>query len=153
MLARLACNVNKFQETPITVNKLSGNFDATILVSDILFTIIYLYYGKINEEISERTGKLKRFFNMVKSTVFGKKEFPKEIEKGIRVKLKQWRIKGITRRYRIRNAIVVEELNIVPIKKVMEERQLSLLEHVHRMNEERLAREIFEVRVPRKNKV
>ena len=34
-----------------------------------------------------------------------------------------------------------------------EQRQSSLLGHVHRMNEERLAREIFEVRVPEKNEV
>ena len=47
----------------------------------------------------------------------------------------------------MRNTVVVEELNMVPIEKVIEGRQLSLLGHVHRMNEE-----IFEVRVPGKNK-
>ena len=41
---------------------------------------------------------------------------------------------------------VMEELNVVPIEKVIEERQLSLRGHVHRMNEEKLAKEIFEVR-------
>ena len=43
--------------------------------------------------------------------------------------------------------VVVEELNIVPIEKVIEERQLSLLGHVHSMNKERLTREIFKGRV------
>ena len=47
----------------------------------------------------------------------------------------------------------MEELNIVSIEKAIEKRQLSLLGNVHRMNEERLAREIFEVRLPGKNKV
>ena len=47
----------------------------------------------------------------------------------------------------------MEELNIVPNEKVIEERQLSFLGHVPRMNEKRLAREIFEVRVPGKNEV
>ena len=61
-------------------------------------------------------------------------------------------MKGITRGDRIRNTVAVEEINIVPIEKVIE-RQLSLLGRVHRMNEERLARERFEVRVPGKNKV
>jgi len=42
------------------------------------------------------------------------------------------RIKEITRRDRIRNTVVVEEINIVSIEKVIEELQLSLLEHVHR---------------------
>ena len=60
------------------------------------------------------------------------------------------RINGITRRDRIRNRVVVEEL--LPIEKVIEQRQLSLLGHVHRMNEERLTKELFEVRVPGKNK-
>ena len=48
---------------------------------------------------------------------------------------------------------MVEELNIVPIEKVVEQRQLRLIGHVHRMNGERLAVEIFEVRVPEKNKM
>ena len=47
----------------------------------------------------------------------------------------------------------MEELNIAPIEKIIEERQLSLFGHVHIMNDERLAREIFEVRVPGKNKI
>ena len=63
------------------------------------------------------------------------------------------RIKGIPRRDRIRNTVVVEELNIAPIEKIIEERQLSLFGHVHIMNDERLAREIFEVRVPGINEV
>ena len=46
------------------------------------------------------------------------------------------KIKTITRRDKIKNTVVVEELNMVPIEKVMEERQLRLLRHVHRMNEE-----------------
>ena len=46
----------------------------------------------------------------------------------------------------------MEELNIVPIEKIIEERQLSLLGQVHRMNEERLVREIFEVRMPGKTR-
>ena len=62
-------------------------------------------------------------------------------------------IKGIIIRNGIRNTVVVEELNMVPIEKVVEKRQLSLLGHVHRMNEERLAKEIFEVSVPGKNEV
>ena len=49
--------------------------------------------------------------------------------------------------------VIVEELDIVPIEKVIEEKQLSLLGRVHRMNEERLAREMFEVRVLGINKV
>ena len=36
------------------------------------------------------------------------------------------------------------------IKKVIDERQLSLLGHAHRVNEERLTREIFEVRAGEK---
>ena len=63
------------------------------------------------------------------------------------------RIKVITRKDRIRNTVVVEELNMVPIEEAREEIQLSLLRRVHRMNEERLAREIFEVKVLGKNKV
>ena len=63
------------------------------------------------------------------------------------------RIKGINRRDGIRNTVVVEELNMMPIEKVIEDRQLSFLEHVHRMNKERLAKEIFEVRVLEKSKV
>ena len=36
--------------------------------------------GKVNEEISERTGKVGRLFNILKSTFFGKKEIPEEIK-------------------------------------------------------------------------
>ena len=39
------------------------------------------------------------------------------------------------------------------IENVIEEKQPRLLGHVHRMNELRLTREIFEVRVPGKIKV
>ena len=63
------------------------------------------------------------------------------------------RIKGNTGRERIRNTVVVEELNMVPIEEAREEIQLSLLRRVHRMNEERLVEEIFEVRVLGKNNV
>ena len=37
---------------------------------------------------------------------------------------------------------------MVPIEKVIGEKQLSLLGHVHRTNEERLTKEIVDVRVP-----
>ena len=48
--------------------------------------------------------------------------------------------------------VEVEEVNIVPIERVVEERELSLLGHEHIMNEERLAKEIFEVRIPGKTR-
>ena len=115
---------------------------------------------------------------MLKSTSFRRKEIPKEIktrvyQKVVRPSLiygsESWmlsemnyskvkememrflrRIKGITRMDRIRNTVVVEELTIVPIENVIEQSQSSLL---YKMNEERLAKEIFDVRVPGKNKV
>ena len=137
------------------------------------------YNDKVNEEISERTGKVGRLFNMIKSTFFGRKEIAKEIKTQVYQKVRpspiygseSWtlsernkrkvkatemrflrRIKAITRRDRIRNTIVVEELNMVPIEKAIEEIQLSSLGHVHRTNEERLAEEIFEVGLPGKTR-
>ena len=88
---------------------------------------------------------------MLKSTLFGRKEIPTKIktqvyEKVVRPSLisgrsESWtlnkrnknkvkamemrfpkRTKGITRRDRNRNTVVVEELNIVPIEKVIEQR-------------------------------
>ena len=118
----LEININK-SKTMIIANeikehkiKIKGQLSEQIKSYRYMGTLIK-YNGKVNEEISERTGKVGRLFNMLKSTFF-------------------WG---------------VEELNIVPIEKVIEERQLSLLGHVHRMNEERLAKEIFDV--PRKNRV
>ena len=47
----------------------------------------------------------------------------------------------------------MEELNVVSTENVIEERQPSFLRRVHRMNQEKLAKEMFEVRVSEKNKV
>ena len=38
------------------------------------------YNGKVNEEILERTGKVGRLFNILKSTFFRKKKIRKEIK-------------------------------------------------------------------------
>ena len=38
------------------------------------------YSGKVNGETEERTGKVGRLFNILKSTSFGRKEIPKEIK-------------------------------------------------------------------------
>ena len=134
------------------------------------------YNGKVNGEIAQKTVKVGRLFNMLKSTCFGRKEILKKIKTQVYQRVvkpsliygsESWtqskvktmviwflRKKGIITRDRIRNTLAVEELiNIVPIEKVIEDRQLSLVGHVHRMNEERLAGEIFEVRVPGKNEV
>ena len=91
------------------------------------------------------------------SLIYGSETWTLSDKNKSKVKAKEMRflrrIKGITRRDRIRNTVVAEGLNIVLIEKVIEERQLSLLGHVHRINKERLAKEIFEVRVTEKNKV
>ena len=61
------------------------------------------------------------------------------------------KIENRTRRDRIRNKVIVNQLT--PIEKLIEERQLSWLGHVHRMENERRTKRIFEARIQGRNKV
>lgn len=56
-------------------------------------------------------------------------------------------VKGVTRRDRIRNVDIREELKIKPVLKYIEERQLSWWGHLHRMESDRLVKNIWEARV------
>ena len=105
------------------------------------------YNGKVNEEMSEETGKVGR-----RKRIVDVKRVSKSKVKATEVRF-LGRTKGITRRDRMRNTAEVEELNMPPTEKVAEERQLSLVGRVHRMNEQRLAKKIFVVRRSRENKV
>ncbi|KAJ3642504.1 hypothetical protein Zmor_007374 [Zophobas morio] len=79
------------------------------------------YNGKIDKEIPEIKRKVGRLYNSLKNSFFGKKEIPKErrvpVDGNIEKRFLR-KIQVITRRDRIRNTIIVEELKIKPIEKV-----------------------------------
>lgn len=136
--------------------------------------------GKLDREINERTGKVGRLFNAMRTTFLGKREIPKNIKVEVVKKVviptliygsESWtltdrnmsrvnatemrflrKIEGKTRRDRIRNEVFRENLKIKPIEKIIQEKQLSWLGHIYRMPEIRQTRRIYEARPLGKNK-
>ena len=56
------------------------------------------------------------------------------------------KVKGITRRDRVRNEQVREELNIEPIISTIEKQQMKWLGHLHRMTDERQVKTVWQTR-------
>ena len=62
------------------------------------------------------------------------------------------RIEGKTKFDRIRNETYRTNLNVRPVKEVIEEGQLRWRGHLHRMQKERIAKRVYEARIPEKRK-
>ncbi|KAK4873823.1 hypothetical protein RN001_013183 [Aquatica leii] len=63
------------------------------------------------------------------------------------------KIKGITRLDRVRNENITEQLKVKPILTLVEERQLGWMGHLLRMDDNRIAKRVYEARTERKNAV
>lgn len=130
--------------------------------------------GNIKDEINERLAKTGNLFRAIKSSVLGKCEIPERTKAEVVKKIvkpiltyasESWvttekqrqsinsvemrflrKIKGKTRRDRIRNEVFREQLNIQPIEWNIEQNQIRWLGHVNRMGQERLVKKVYEAR-------
>ena len=137
--------------------------------------------GQVDREIGERIAKVGRIYNALKTTFLGKAEIPKHIKAQVYKKVvrpslmygsESWvvtvnnqsrvtatemrflrKIEGVTRMDRIRNETITQQLRVKPIEKVGEERQLTWLGHILRMDDTRLTRRIYEARTSGKNRI
>lgn len=136
--------------------------------------------GNMKEEIDERISNAARLYHNLSHTFIGKKEISRKTKMTVYKTVfrpiliygsESWiltntmksriqaidmkylrRTKGVTRRDRIRNDIIREELEIEPITNVIEKQQLKWYGHLIRMQNERPVKSIWEARIQRSKK-
>lgn len=130
--------------------------------------------GNIEDEIKERIAKTGRLFNAIKGSILGKREIPEQTKVEVAKKVMKpvltfgsetWtttesqrkkltsvemrflrKIKGKTRRDRIRNEVFRRDLGIIPVEESIKQSQLRWLGHITRIEEERLVKQVHEAR-------
>jgi hypothetical protein len=125
--------------------------------------------GKLEAEIHNRATKAANCYHSINRSLIGKKEVPREAKMAIyrtvyeptltygsetwkaRVTAMEMkflrRIVGKTRRDKIRNSVIREELNEESIIERIEKKQLKWYGHVQRMEETRLTKRVTETKV------
>jgi Reverse transcriptase (RNA-dependent DNA polymerase) len=136
--------------------------------------------GKQEAEINKRIEKAMKTYYAINQTIISKKEVSRNTKLNVYKSIfkpiltygcESWvltpqqrsklqaaemkflrRIKGVTRRDRIRNTQIREELNIQPLMQYIEQKQLSWWGHLQRMESTRQVKKIWEAKVNRKRR-
>ena len=136
--------------------------------------VTFTYDGKIQEEVNNRIAKANNIYYQINNTVIGKKEVSTETKLQVyntvfiptltygseswvidtktesRITASEMRylrkVKGVTKRERIRNKNIREELKVKPLNKYIETRALRWMGHVTRMDSSRLPKRVMEAR-------
>lgn len=145
----------------------------TVNCYEYLGTVIH-QSGKLTEEIRKRVNKASNAYYTINHTIFGTKEiltktkarvYTSIIQPILQYGAESWvtnkneigqetamqmkccrRIMGKTRRDRIRNETIREQVGLTAVSQKLEERQLSWFGHVTRMDAERKPRQYLEAK-------